>query len=415
MGRTEASHAPMAQQGFRKDQRAKNARATINKTIPQILASDSRARKGIDNAQLFTDTSLNTSAPNTRAGAKASRQRKHSKSVTNNKPREGSIQKVEEPISDGHSSDHVHVRVQVADTLIVAQTLHEGSKSRRNIAILNMASPLRPGGGVLNGATSQEESLCSRTTLLSSLKEEWYRLPEVGGIWSPDVLVFRVPAATGDEDLPRGERFYVNVVSAAMIRFPEVVELPVSKATSDHIDTEDYSLLLEKRYSSQKDRELALGKMQAVLNMLKSQKAEYVVLGAWGCGAYGNPISEIATAWKRAILGTKTKAVGSGSIKEIVFAIKDERMARDFAREWGNDMQVQQAEKPTSSTVKDNMQEQHVEELRQKIKTLELQVTEVKTPMLKQGLEGTLHTLRRELAKAEESVLGDEDDDDGDD
>lgn len=415
MGRTEASHAPVAQQGFRKDQRAKNARATINKTIPQILISDSRARKGIENAQLFTDISLNSSAQNTRAGVKASQQRKHSKRDTNDQAGEDVVQKVEEPTSDGHSSGEIHVRVQVVDTLIAAQELHKGSKSRKNAAILNMASPLRPGGGVLNGATSQEESLCSRTTLLPSLKEAWYRLPEVGGIWSPDVLVFRVPTASGTEDLPRAERSYVNVVSAAMIRFPEVVEKPVSKANLNHCDTEDDCVSAEKRYASQKDRDLALDKMRAVLNLLKSQKAEQVVLGAWGCGAYGNPISEVATAWKRAILGTKTKAVSAGSIKQIVFAIKDARMARDFALGWGDGMQLEHAEKPINSTVKDGMQEQHVKELTQKIEALQLQINDVKTSLLRQGLEGTLRVLRQELAKTEESVLEDGDDDEDED
>ncbi len=87
-----------------------------------------------------------------------------------------------------------------------------------------MASPLRPGGGVLNGATSQEESLCARSTLLPSLREECYRLPEIGGICSPDVLVFRVPGAGEDKELPKAERFYVDVVSSAMIRFPETTE-----------------------------------------------------------------------------------------------------------------------------------------------------------------------------------------------
>jgi len=38
-----------------------------------------------------------------------------------------------------------------------------------------MASPLRPGGGVLTGATSQEEFLCARTTLYPSLREKFYR------------------------------------------------------------------------------------------------------------------------------------------------------------------------------------------------------------------------------------------------
>ncbi len=93
-----------------------------------------------------------------------------------------------------------------------------------------MASPLRPGGGVLSGATSQEESLCARTTLLPSLRDDFYRLPEVGAVYTPDVLVFGRWDADGSgadavgEEMARRAWFYVDVVSAAMLRFPDVVD-----------------------------------------------------------------------------------------------------------------------------------------------------------------------------------------------
>ena len=88
-----------------------------------------------------------------------------------------------------------------------------------------MASPLRPGGGVLTGATSQEEFLCARTTLLPSLRESFYRLPEIGAVFTHDVLVFRGSGSLADagQELGPGERFWVDVVSAGMLRFPELV------------------------------------------------------------------------------------------------------------------------------------------------------------------------------------------------
>ena len=79
---------------------------------------------------------------------------------------------------------------------------------------------------ILTGATSQEEFLCARTTLLPSLKESFYRLPEVGGIFTPDVLVFRTAKALDDRqgELSRAERYYINVISSAMLRFPDLDE-----------------------------------------------------------------------------------------------------------------------------------------------------------------------------------------------
>jgi uncharacterized protein (TIGR02452 family) len=73
----------------------------------------------------------------------------------------------------------------------------------------------------LSGATSQEESLCVRSTLYAFLREEFYRLPSRASIYTPDVLVFRDQDL---RDLPKRDRFYVDVISCAALQFPEVAE-----------------------------------------------------------------------------------------------------------------------------------------------------------------------------------------------
>jgi hypothetical protein len=260
---------------------------------------------------------------------------------------------------------------------------------------------------------------------LPSLKEEFYRLPEIGGIWTPDVLVFRQSVDQSDAELPRSERFYVDVVTAAMIRFPDVVENGVSSRnfeagifSANRLENRatDEVTKIEKAYASQKDRDLALAKMRAVLRMLTVHKTERVVLGAWGCGAYGNPVNEIVAAWQRALLGTRGKSsnckaqpIDLGILKEVVFAIKDLRMAQDFAAAWGNDMEIEEMQKSTTGN-EDDLQKSHVKELQRKIEALGLQCSEAKTPMLKQGLEGTLHVLRRELAKVDQEATEEETD-----
>ena len=359
MGRLEPSN-PLAPQAFRKDQRAKQARATINKTIPAILASDARARNGVEAAELISDP------PPVEKGT--SRRR----SV---------------PDDEGRVSSKPEVRLEVADTLSAA---HRLSRKKGSVAILNMASPLRPGGGVLNGATSQEESLCVRTTLLPTLKEEWYRLPDVGGIFSPGVCVFRLPDNDGEteRELAKMERFHVGVVSAAMLRFPDVVE-------------GDEGL----RYASEQDREMVSRKMRAVLRILKSKGVERVVLGAWGCGAYGNPVGEIARAWKRVILGSQKKARvrDAGEIwyglEEIVFAIKDRKIAEQFAVHWGPELEVENGRLPGSDVDDGDTDAQN--ELVSKIQELEIQVSQTQIPIVKERLENILSGLRAQLAETQ--------------
>lgn len=71
-----------------------------------------------------------------------------------------------------------------------------------------------------------------------------------------------------------------------------------------------------------------------------------LVLGAWGCGAYGNPVGEIARAWARVLCvrggrngGCRGEGEGWDGL-EVVFAIKDCRMAVAFAREFGGGLTV---------------------------------------------------------------------------
>ena len=357
MGRPEPSN-PLAPQAFRKDQRAKHARATINRTIPMILTSDARARNGIESAELIVDPPL--------VEEDMSRRR----NVLDDQSKACSLPEV---------------RVEVVDTLSAA---HRLSRKKGNVAILNMASPLRPGGGVLNGATSQEESLCVATTLLPSLKEEWYRLPDVGGIFSPDVCVFRLPG-NGDEverELGKMQRFHVGVVSAAMLRFPDIVE-------------GDQGML----YANEQDREMVGRKMRAVLRILKSKRVERVVLGAWGCGAYGNPVEEVAKAWKRVILGSQKKArVKDGEecsygLKEVVFAIKERKIAEQFAAHWGIEIEVDDGNRPHSDVDEGEADGQN--ELTSKIQELEIQVSQTQIPMVKERLENILSGLQAKLAE----------------
>ena len=359
MGRPEPSNS-LAPQAFRKDQRAKHARATINRTIPMILASDARARNGVESAELIVDPP----------------------------PVEEDMSQRRSVLDDrGRACSIPEVRLEVTDTLSAAYHL---SRKKGNVAILNMASPLRPGGGVLNGATSQEESLCVTTTLLPSLKEEWYRLPDVGGIFSPDVCVFRLPG-NGDEaerELGKMQRFHVGVVSAAMLRFPDIVE-------------GNEGML----YANERDREMVGRKMRAVLRILKSKGVERVVLGAWGCGAYGNPVTEVAKAWKRVILGSQKKTrVKDGEesrygLKEVVFAIKERKIAEQFAAQWGLEFEVDDGRHASVDEGEVDAQD----ELASKIQELETQMSQTQIPMVKARLENIVRELQAQLAGTQSS------------
>ncbi|ORY15307.1 hypothetical protein BCR34DRAFT_559013 [Clohesyomyces aquaticus] len=281
-----------------------------------------------------------------------------------------------------------------------------------NVCLLNMASPLRPGGGILVGATSQEEFLCARTTLLPSLSESFYRLPEIGGVFTSDVLVFRDSKPLGDPnakgELAKEERWWVDVISAGMLRFPE-------------LEGEE-----EEKRLGKKDRELVERKMRAVLRIATAKGARKLVLGAWGCGAYGNPVKEIAAAWKRVMFplpptgGGQRKGKGKSdeqaerweNIEEVVFAISNARMAKDFTTAFGGGVVLEVG--PGGERPDDESEEEDkvAEELRNKIKEMESQVSSVWNADLKTRMGTIMDGLREQLTLREGSHADAEDSND---
>ncbi|KAM0321558.1 hypothetical protein ACHAQA_010048 [Verticillium albo-atrum] len=346
MGRTQPSIGqPPA--SFRRAARAKKAKATINQVIPALLPTHPRARRGIDAAELLVD----------RGPAECTTEQ------TLHRPR---------------------LRLQAIDTLQAARALVSADGVPR-VAILNMASPLHPGGGFLNGASSQEESLCMRTTLLPSLKDEHYRLPELGAIYTPDVMVFRDDDGS-DDVLEKRQRWFVDCITAAMLRNPEV----------ERDDDKGWG-----RYVNDKDRETAVAKMRMVLRICQEKGIERVVLGAWGCGAYGNPVGEVAAAWRKVLMprmeskGKKKGVETWDGIEECVFAIKDEGMADAFAAAFGSGLEREVTDEQEESDAEDEQDE--TAELEAKIAELRERIDKTANPVVGRTLGPVLAGLIAQL------------------
>ncbi|ORY58525.1 uncharacterized protein BCR38DRAFT_468724 [Pseudomassariella vexata] len=385
MGRVNPSRG-LPPAAFRRDARAKRAKATINEDIPALLKSHARARKGVETAQLIPDPPMWRSSVPAAENASTNASKPPDDAVSDS----GSHSSQTPNIAQQHQ--HPQVTLQMCDTLQAAHrlvSLNRGLRGKKSkVAVLNLASPLRPGGGFLTGATAQEESLCMRTTLYPSLRESFYRLPEVGCVYTSDVLVFR-GWGDGYPDLPREERFFIDVVTAGMIRLPDV------EGGGDAGD--------EKRYAEPKDREMAERKMRGVLRVLMMKGVRSVVLGAWGCGAYGNPVGEIARLWRKVLLGGTGGAgkKAGGSVKDecwgpmnVVFAISDASMARHFARAFGPELVVDDAVKEDEV---DDEGDEGLGEIREKITELEIQVNQTRNLGLKTRLEAVLADLKRTI------------------
>jgi len=146
------------------------------------------------------------------------------------------------------------------------------------VAVHNFASAYAPGGGVRHGAGAQEECLCRCSDLYMILTAGYFRrnFYDIGRernnplntdicIYTPDVLVFRTDTDF-PEMMPEDDWYNVDVITCAA---------PNLKNLDEKLPDEELIEVYRKRYD-------------AVFRAAADNKAEVVVTGAFGCGAYRN-------------------------------------------------------------------------------------------------------------------------------
>ena len=212
------------------------------------------------------------------------------------------------------SSGACIVEVSPDDSFVAAQALaREAGSGTRPPLVLNFANPYVPGGGVKHGARAQEEDLCRRSTLYLSLSsdraEAYYRenrstptsLFTDAAILSEHVEVFR-DAAGHFLDVP----YEVAVLTMAAPYYPEL--------SADEV--ERLPKVFEQR-------------ILGLLCLAACKGYTRLVLGAWGCGAFGNDPQMVTGAFSKALrvfrmcdCDDNTRMVGAGEVFErIRFAV----------------------------------------------------------------------------------------------
>lgn len=146
------------------------------------------------------------------------------------------------------------------------------------VLVLNFANPFQPGGRVRQGARFQEEDLCRKSTLLLSLESKdaapYYAAHRASGsplasdaiLLSPNVEIFR----GADNELLR-ESLVVSVLTCAA---------PMVNAGVRPAEDELEQLLYDR--------------IMGMLHTAAAYRYHYLVLGAWGCGGFGNDAAQIA-------------------------------------------------------------------------------------------------------------------------
>ena len=189
------------------------------------------------------------------------------------------------------------VDVVQLDTLVAALQL---TAAGLRPLVLNMASFSTPGGGFLNGAGTQEEELCRRSTLYPSLdaaaaEGHKYPIPPLGLLLHDEINIIR---GTGPAYAWLASPYAtVGVLSCPAVRRPELVGSGC--------------------YLNKADAMLTAQKMELMLAAAVTHGYDVLLLGALGCGAYKNPPRHVAQ------LFAATLARYGASFKQVRFAILD--------------------------------------------------------------------------------------------
>ena len=193
-----------------------------------------------------------------------------------------------------------------------------------NPAILNMASRRNPGGGVVNGAGAQEETIFRRTNLFKSLyqfapyaaqygvKKSEYQYPmdmNFGGIYSPGITIFRESEANGYKLMSHPKE--MAFISVAGINKPE-------------LDSE--GMIVDTLVETVKN------KIRTIFRIGLIHGHDSLVLGALGCGAFCNPPRHIAKLFHEVMNEPEFK----NTYKLITFAILEDHNSHKDHNKEGN-------------------------------------------------------------------------------
>ena len=242
--------------------------------------------------------------------------------------REGSVLYQQElPMAGATDYDGMTtVKVLEQDCIVAAKGLLDRGY---NPAVLNLASSWSPGGGVVQGSRAQEESIFRRTNLYSSLyqfahggkpdmfatKPEPIDLKKTphykehldyhfGGIYTPGATVFR---ATNFELFQKP--FQMSFITVAAIKEP---------------------VLTPTGHLTDADKDQTRDKIRTILRIGLKHGHDCLVLGALGCGAYGNPPADVARLFHEVIEEEEFR----DKYRMIVFAIIGQKCLIAFYNEF---------------------------------------------------------------------------------
>ncbi len=207
-----------------------------------------------------------------------------------------------EQLSDADNTSFSKTCIQVTNETTLGAAFRLVKRGLRPIA-LNFANGIQPGGGFLSGSRAQEEVICRSSGLYQTLiNDKMYgehrkRQRQDSTDWviySPNVPVFR-----NDDGTQLNAPWLLSFMTCAA---------PYAYA----IGQPESGDLLQKR-------------IHRILEVAQTLGYSTLILGAWGCGAFGNDTNRAALDFRHAL-----ETDFRGAFSEVIFAITDWSEERKF-------------------------------------------------------------------------------------
>ena len=174
-------------------------------------------------------------------------------------------------------AEHKEIKVSTVDALF--------DNATGKTVILDFASFLRPGGSFIAGGGGQEESLCMSSTLYNIMDRlpGWYRENQENkhnGLYANRALY--IPEVVFERN---GQVKTADVVACAA---PNLNAYKKYALTKEDPDTEEQIAI-----KNAKTLQNRIAFLQRVIEIAGGASNETIILGAWGCGKYGQNEQEV--------------------------------------------------------------------------------------------------------------------------
>lgn len=223
------------------------------------------------------------------------------------------------------SPTHISIlQISTIDAARLLDDMYRNNPQEQSLTgVLNFASATKPGGGFLNGAEAQEESIARASTLYPTLKtkeaQKFYDIHKLESaqnnaafyshamIYSPKVTVFR------DDDGLWTRPFDVDILTCAAVNAGEIL--------GNTTGTNNLGVMvgIEKEM---------IERMGRILYLLEHKGVRNLVLGTFGTGVFRNDVATVTRIWAQLLVLPTARF--KDSFDRVIFAVTGDQMYSDF-------------------------------------------------------------------------------------